>query len=135
MRSSIPLLVAGALMLSAGAAQAKTDPAAEIARITDGRTAGEPVDCIQQNQISSSRIINRTAIVYTMNNGTIYVNRPDSGANFLSRGDVLVTDTHSPRLCNIDIVRLVDSGTHTPTGSVGLGQFVPYAKPARSATR
>jgi hypothetical protein len=135
MRTSIPLLVAGALMLSAGAAQARTDPEARLAKITAGRTAGAPVDCIQQHQISSTEIINRTAIVYKMDNGTVYVNRPSSGANFLGRSDVLVTNTHSPQLCSVDIVRLVDSSAHMPTGSVGLGKFVPYPKPPRSAAR
>lgn len=135
MRKSLSLLIASSLMLSAGVAQAKTDPEAQIAKITKGRAAGEPVDCIQLNQISSSQIVNRTAIVYTMNNGTIYVNRPTSGATFLSRSDVLVTDTHSPQLCSIDIVRLLDSSAHTPSGSVGLGKFVPYARLPRSATR
>jgi len=135
MRMSLPLLVAGALMLSTGVAQAKTDPEARIAKMIEGRTAGAPVNCIQQHQINSTQVIDRTAIVYKMNNGTIYVNRPDSGAKFLNRSDVLVTDTHSPQLCNIDIVRLVDSGTRMPNGSVGLGQFVPYPRPPRSAVR
>ena len=135
MRKSIPLLVAGALMLSAGAAQAKTDPEVQLAKITDGRTAGAPVDCIYQRDISSTQIIGRTAIVYKMNNGTIYVNRPDSGANFLDRDDVLVTNTHSSQLCSIDIVRLLDSGSHFPSGSVGLGKFVPYPRTPRSAAR
>lgn len=135
MRRTIPLLVAGALMLSAGAAQAKTNPERQIAKITAGRTAGAPVNCIQQNQIRSSQIISRTAIVYTMNNGTIYLNRPESGAAFLSRDDVLVTNTHSPQLCNVDIVRLLDSSSRTPSGSLGLGMFVPYANPPRRAAR
>src|SRR5262249_10948360 len=132
----IPLMVAAALMLSAGPAYAaKYDPEAKLAKIVEGRSAGTPTDCIQLNQISSTEIITRTAIVYRMNNGTIYVNRIKSGANFLDRNDVLVTDTHSPQLCSVDIVRLVDSSSHMPNGSVGLGEFVPYAKPSRSAAR
>lgn len=135
MRIAIPLMVAGALMLSAGTAQAKTDPEARIAKITAGRAAGAPVDCIQQHRINSTEIISRTAIVYRMDNGTIYVNRPDSGATFLSKGDILVTDTHSPQLCSIDIVRLVDSSARMPSGSVGLGKFVPYPRIRRNAAR
>lgn len=139
MRKSIPLLVAGALVLSAGvapvSAYAKTDPEARIAKITADRAAGEPVDCIQQNLISSTEIVNRTAIVYRMNNGTIYVNRPASGATFLSKGDVLVTDTHSTQLCSVDIVKLFDTGSRMQSGTVGLGKFVPYSKPPRSAAR
>jgi len=135
MRIAMPLMVAGALMLSAGTAQAKTDPEARIAKITAGRVAEAPVGCIQQHQINSTEIISRTAIVYKMDNGTIYVNRPDSGATFLSKGDILVTDTRSPQLCSVDIVRLLDSGARMPSGSVGLGKFVPYPRTPRDASR
>lgn len=133
MRIAMPLMMAGALMLSAGVAQAKTDPEARLAKITAGRVAGEPVDCIQQHQISSTEIINRTAIVYRMNNGTIYVNRPASGATFLSKGDILVTDTRSSQLCDVDIVRLLDSSARMPSGTVGLGKFIPYPRGRRAS--
>jgi hypothetical protein len=139
MRKSLTLMIAGTLMFAAGPVSAKTDMAAKaearIAKITAGRTAEAPVDCIFLNQISSSEIVADTAIVYTMNNGTIYVNRPASGANFLDRDDVLVTDTHSSQLCSIDVVRLVDSTSRMPNGSVGLGKFVPYPRVRHSASR
>lgn len=131
MRGTIPVLVASALLLSAGALQAKAprDPEAQLVKITAARQAGNPTDCIEQNQIASSRIISRTAIVYHMHNGTIYVNRPTSGASSLQRDDVLVTDTHSSRLCSVDIVKLYDNSSHMTNGSVGLGKFVPYPSP------
>lgn len=126
-------LLAGALLsISAATAAKPPSPEEQLARITAGRAAGAPVNCIYLRDISSSEIITRMAIVYRLNNGTIMVNRPDSGANFLNRGDVLVTDTHSPQLCSIDIVRLVDAGAHMPSGSVGLGKFVPYRRPLRT---
>ncbi len=128
MRKPLCVLFTAAIMIWATAAEAKRDPEARLAEITKGRTAGEPVDCIQQIRISSTEIVDRTAIVYKMNDGTIYVNRPASGATFLSKGDVLVTNTHSNQLCSIDIVRLVSNGTHMPAGSVGLGKFVPYRR-------
>lgn len=131
MRGSLLILLAGALLLPAGAhAASDRSPEAELARTTAGRTAGPPADCIYQRDIQSTRIINRTAIVYTMNNGTIYVNRPKSGATSLSPTDVMVTDTHSPQLCSIDIVTLVDSAVHMRKGSVGLDKFVPYPRPS-----
>ena len=126
-------LIAGALLLAVSPAQATPErdarSAAELDRALEGRTAGEPVDCLQLRDIRSSRIINRTAILYEMNNGTIYVNRPRSGASTLDKWDVLVTDTHLSRLCSIDIVRLYDPGLRIQTGFVGLGEFVPYHKP------
>jgi len=135
MQRSLSLLIAGSLMLSAGAVQARTDPEARLAKITKDRTAAESVSCILQNRISTTEIVSRTAIVYTMDDGTIYVNRPASGSNFLSNGDVLVTDTHSNQLCDVDVVRLLSNGSHIPSGSVGLGKFVPYPRPDRSTVR
>ncbi|MEJ5976645.1 hypothetical protein WG901_08365 [Novosphingobium sp. PS1R-30] len=123
------LTLSAALLASSPSIEAKPRPPQDqLARITAGRTAGEPMDCIFLRDISSSEIVARTAIVYRLSNGTVVVNRPSSGANFLNRGDVLVTDTHSSQLCSIDTVRLVDSGTHMPSGSVGLGKFIPYPR-------
>jgi hypothetical protein len=109
-------------------------PEAELAKAIDGRVAGEPVSCINLREIGSTRIIEGTAILYTMRNGTVYVNRPTSGASALRRTDILVSDTHSGQLCSIDIVRLQDSTMQTLTGSVGLAKFIPYPRTKRSAS-
>lgn len=131
---TISLLLASALAATSQMAGAAADrsPEAQIARATAGRIAGKPVDCIVQRDIRSSRIINGTAIVYETTNGTIYVNRPPAGAMALRDGAVLVTDTHSSRLCSVDIVHLYDTSSRMRTGSVGLGPFVPYTKPAKT---
>ena len=134
MNRSILLLLSGVLLASGTVANAKPQtPDAQLARAIEGRVAGKPQDCLMQRDIRSSRIIDGKAIVYETANGTIYVNEPDSGASSLRRDYVLVTDTHSDQLCSVDIVRLLDSGTHMQAGSVGLGKFVPYAKPAKAA--
>lgn len=123
------MLMAAALPAASSAhAAPRLAPEARLAKALAGRVAGKPVDCIQLRQIQSSEIFERTAILYK-SGSTWYVNRPASGANFLDRDDVLVTDTHSSNLCSIDIVRLLDSGSHFPSGSLGLGKFVPYTKP------
>lgn len=126
---AIPCLI-GAMLISAAlpAHAAKVDQEAKLSKALAGRVAGKPVDCIPLHRIQSSQIFDRTAILYKVGS-TYYVNRPASGANFLSRDDILVTDTHSPNLCNIDTVRLLDQGSRFPSGSVGLGDFVPYTKP------
>ncbi len=130
MRTLLISLAAGAALLAPIAAQAAPGtPEAQLAEATAGRTAQAPVGCINLRDIDSSRIIDGTAIVYRMMDGTVYVNRP-SGASFLRSDAVLVTDTHSPQLCSVDIVRLYDSSAHMSMGSVGLGPFVPYPRPA-----
>lgn len=135
MRTSLTLMLASTLMMTPGLASAAKDrsPDAQIARATAGRIAGTPVDCIFLRDIRSSKIISRTAIIYEANNGTIYVNRPPAGASQLRDGDVIVTDTHSSRLCSIDTVRLYSTSARMQTGAVGLGPFIPYTKPARNA--
>lgn len=128
MRSILACLAATALIAPAvQAAPAKTTEE-RLAKALDGRVAGEPVDCIYQHEIRSSQIFDRTAILYELTDGTYYLNRPEGGARSLSRNDVLVTDTHSPRLCSIDIVKLYDSSHWMQNGVVNLGKFVPYKK-------
>jgi len=103
---------------------------AKLAKILDGRTAGKPVDCVPITQIRSTEIIDRTAIVYTGSNGTLYVNRP-SGANFLDDDDILVSEPYNGQACRIDIIRLIDRGSRMPSGSIGLNDFTPYPRPPK----
>jgi len=100
----------------------------ELSRLIAGREPGRAVDCISLPSIRSTRIIDRTAIVYDAGR-TIYVNRPRSGAQSLHRDDILVTRPTDSRLCSLDVVRLIDSGTRMQSGFVGLDRFVPYVRP------
>lgn len=123
-------LAAAAALLAIGPAEAKPrlTPEQQLAKALEGRVAGEPVSCISLHRITSSRIIDDTAIIYDAG-GTLYVNRPRSGAESLDRWDTLVTRTFGSQLCSIDTVKLVDSSSQFMTGLVFLGEFVPYRKP------
>jgi hypothetical protein len=134
MRNAVKLLLGSLLIAGAGSgagAAPRLDPEAKLAEALSGRTAGAPVDCLNLRDIRSSRIIERTAILYETNGGTIYVNRPDAGRESLNDWDVLVTRTSMNRLCSIDVVDLYDSSARMRTGAVFLGEFVPYRKPGR----
>lgn len=131
----LPSLLLTALLAASaqpGLARPK-DPEARLAEALEGRVAGEPVDCIQLRNIRSSRIIDGAAILYQVGS-TLYVNRPDGGQS-LDRGDIMVTDTHSSRLCSIDVVRLYDPMVRMQTGFVALGPFVPYRRAADADRR
>ena len=104
---------------------------AALSRITERRDAGTPVDCINLRDIRSSEIVPNTAIVYRMNNGTLFVNRPQGGA-FLDYDDILVTRTIGTQLCRTDSVQLIDRNSRFVRGFVVLGDFVPYTKPKKS---
>lgn len=123
------LLAAAALagLLAAPAmAAAQKDPESRLAEKLEGRVAGEPVNCIDLNRVRSSTIYDRTAIVFEAGS-TIYVNRPENGAQGLRRNDILVTKPTLNRLCSVDAVQTMDSSGFW-NGAVFLGDFVPYKK-------
>lgn len=131
MRKLITLL-AGSLLLGGAAQAAPRDGEAQLARALEGRVAGDPVRCIDLHRVRSSRIINNTAIIYDAGS-VLYVNRPDNGANQLNQWDTMVTRTQTSQLCNIDTVTMIDRASHSFTGVVFLGDFVPYRRPPRAA--
>jgi len=127
MRLIRPLAAAALIGMLAGPAFARhEDPAAELAKITQGRVAGKPVDCINLRQAGSSQIIDGTAIVYTVGS-TLYVNRPE-GAKTLRSDDILFTKSYSSDLCRMDSVKLLDRGDRMMRGFVSLNEFVPYKR-------
>lgn len=122
-------LAAGSLLLAGAAADAKPrlTPEQELAKTLQGRVAGKPQDCLYLPRVINTRIYDKTAIVYDAG-GTIWVNRPDSGANSLDDNDIMVTTPFGAQLCSVDIVRMVDRNVGFWRGSIGLGKFVPYTK-------
>ncbi|MDO9364453.1 MAG: hypothetical protein Q7T60_16115 [Sphingopyxis sp.] len=130
MRHLIPVLVAAAAIAVAPAATAreKLAPEDQLAKLLEGRVAGEPRDCISLSTARSSQIIDKTAIVYKVGS-TLWVNRPKGGAGSLDDDDILVTRTSSSQLCSIDTIELRDRTSHFYSGFVSLGEFVPYRRP------
>ena len=132
MHKTIAAVLAAATVLSlsvSAEARPKIAPEVKLAKMLDGRVAGEPQDCIFMPTIRGSRIVDKTAIVYDAGR-TLWVNRPRSGAESLDDDDILVTNLHGSSLCSIDIVSLHDRYGHFYSGFVGLGEFVPYRKVA-----
>lgn len=100
---------------------------ARLAKMLDGRVAGEPQSCIFAPNSADLTIVDKTALVYKMGN-TYYVNRPANPRD-ISSNEVLVIDRMGHQLCRTDMVQTMSQGTpHFYTGSLFLGQFVPYRK-------
>lgn len=134
MKKTLVTLAAAAAALAPAQARSP-DPAKgerQLAQALEGRVAGEPVDCINLHRIRSSRIINRTAIVYDAG-GTLYVNRPRAGASSLRDWDVMVTRPFGTRLCRVDTVQMYSPGSRMLSGVVFLGDFVPYKRVQRAS--
>ncbi|MDK2760332.1 MAG: hypothetical protein KYX64_03120 [Sphingopyxis sp.] len=130
MRHLIPtLLIAAAMAVvpATASAREKMVPEDQLAKLLDGRVAGEPQSCITLSSVNSSQIIDQTAIVYRVGS-TMWVNRPKGGAGSLDDDDILVTRLTGNRLCSIDTVELRDRTSHMYGGFVSLGEFVPYRR-------
>jgi hypothetical protein len=121
-------IAAAALALTAAAHSAGKAEAGEskLARMLEGRTAGEPVSCIPSFKGTRFEVIEGIGMVYKSGD-TIYVARPTNPES-LGRDDVLVIDRLGSQVCNTDIVRTIDRTGGYFTGVVFLGKFVPYTK-------
>jgi hypothetical protein len=121
----LPLLLVAGCTAEPPAAASESD-AARLAAALEGRTAGPPVSCVNQQSLRGNRSIGEGAILFDGPGGTIYVNRPPAGCPRIDAGRTLVTRTTTGQLCRGDIVNVVDVPSGTEYGSCGLGDFVPY---------
>ena len=124
------------LMLTLAAAALCTGPVAagsvekgeeKLAKLLEGRVAGEPVRCIATLGRDNPQIIDRVALVQGRGK-TIYVARPRDPRVLDSR-DVLLVERHrSGQLCADDQMRMVDRHNGFVTGVIFLEDFVPYTR-------
>lgn len=100
---------------------------ARLAKLLEGRVAGQPVSCIRTLLRDRMQIIDGTAYVYGSGN-TIYVQRtrePDR----IDDSDTLVTNRFSAsQLCRLDTMTTIDRFTGIFTGAVFFDDFVPYTR-------
>lgn len=122
------ILVAPALLATpAYAARAKLTGEERLAKLLDGREAGNPVSCIPVSQTDNTTVIDKTAIVYKVGR-TLYVNRPRN-PDSLDDDDLMVTRLYGSQLCRLDTVQMHDrTFPRMWNGFVALGEFVPYRK-------
>ncbi len=99
---------------------------ARLAKMIEGRAAGEPVSCIPALRSNRLTVIDHVGLVYDAGE-TIYVARA-SNPRSLGRNDIVVIDRFGSQLCKQDIVRTVDRYQHYTTGAVFLEDFIPYTK-------
>jgi hypothetical protein len=128
----LALILAGAALAltGAGGASAKTSllekNEARLARMLEGRTAGEPVNCINAMRSYDIRVIEKVGVVYNAGD-TIYVARV-TDPNMLDPWEVPVFERFGSQLCATDIIRTVDRASGFFTGAVFLNDFVPYTR-------
>jgi len=135
-RTILAAIVTAATLVATSAAPAmaakpRLTGEAKLAKMLEGREAGQPVRCLPLGSSTDTTVIDKTAIVYRYGN-TLYVNRP-TNARSLDDDDILVTVLTTGQLCRLDTVQLRDRTSHFYSGFVGLEDFVPYRKVASAA--
>lgn len=124
-------ILAGAALAVCGVSEASAATLAErgearLATMLEGRTAGEPVNCISALNSNRIKVIEHVGVVYDAGN-TIYVAR-STDPKALGAWDVPIFERFGSQLCTTDIIRTVDRSSGFPTGVVFLNDFVPYTK-------
>jgi hypothetical protein len=117
-----------------GEIEAKADAAPEmtkgekrLAKLLEGRVAGEPQRCIRTTPSMPMQTIEKTAYVYGRGS-TIYVQRTSS-PDRIDDGDALVTNRfNASELCKLDQMTTVDRVLGFFTGAVFFEDFVPYTR-------
>ncbi len=98
-----------------------------LAKLLEGRVAGEPVRCIRSFPNLPMQTIEKTAYVYGRGD-TIYVQRTRNPAD-IDESDALVTRRfNATELCKLDQMNTVDRVLGFFTGAVFFEDFVPYTR-------
>lgn len=109
------------------AAELQTKGEKRLAKLLEGRVAGEPVRCIRTIPTMAMQTIDKTAYVYGSGN-TIYVQRTSNPGD-IDGGDALVSRRFSAsELCRLDQFTTADRVLGFFTGAVFFEDFIPYTK-------
>lgn len=109
-----------------GAEQSKGQ--AELAKLLDGRVAGEPERCVRTFPSRNVEIIEGTALVIRAGN-TVWVNTTQDPETLDEDDALLIRKFGSTsQLCRLDQVTTFDRFNGFYTGNIFLTDFVPYRK-------
>ena len=127
MRLQTTIIIASALAagsIAFAAEKASGDDKYEI------RTIGEPKNCVLRSNIRSTDVIDDQTIDFVMRNGDIYRNNLPSKCSGLGFEEAFSYKTSTNRLCNVDIIRVLDTtaGRLDTRGACGLGKFQQIEK-------
>lgn len=128
----VRVLVLSTVLIAGLASAAPTYNATDqqkLDRELAGLIPGRAQDCIdlQDAKIADVQGAGPT-LLYKLGRGLVYRNDTAGGCEKASRGDIVVTDSISGKLCRGDIARTVRQLSPATTGSCTLGAFVPYRR-------
>lgn len=129
-----PALPAAAQIEAEATAEAALQTKGEkrLAKLLEGRVAGEPVRCIRTFPNNRMQTIDGTAYVYGSGN-TIFVQRTRNPAQIDDNDALVINRFSGTQLCRLDMMTTVDPMLGFFTGAVFFEDFVPYTRVKQSA--
>lgn len=125
--ATLGVIAAAAGLVAAPVEAARLSGEERLAKLIEGRSAGEPKNCIFTPGNQSMTVIDKTAIVYK-SGGKVWVNRTANPED-IDDDDILVIKRFSgSSLCRQDMITLADRSTGMFNGVLFLSDFVPYEK-------
>jgi hypothetical protein len=121
----IPLLMA----TGAATADSRSDRDA-LSRALAGRTAGAPVECIDQHLADGPQVIDPQTLIYRQGRGRLWVNTLPEACTGLRFNAVPIVQIFGGRMCRNDQFTPVAPGA-IPGGTCRLGKFTPWDRPKR----
>ncbi|MGB3379702.1 MAG: hypothetical protein WBH10_02850 [Allopontixanthobacter sediminis] len=99
----------------------------ELAKLLEGRVAGEPQSCVRSLPSENINVIDGTALVVGRGK-TIYVNVPQYPSSLDDDDVLLVRRFSGSQLCRLDQIETRDRFGGFYSGNVMLNDFVPYTR-------
>lgn len=125
--ATLALFAAAAGLLAAPVQAERPSGEERLAKLIEGRDAGEPRRCLPHLGSRPLTIIDKTAIVYKQGN-TVWVNRTAHPED-IDEDDILVIRKFgTSNLCRSDMITQADRFSGMFSGSIFLEDFVPYTK-------
>lgn len=93
--------------------------------------------CISIRSIDRTDVVDDNNILFYMRNGNVYLNRLPHRCPGLRRERTFMYRTTMPRLCDVDIITVLDQAGFgfMPGASCGLGRFYPISEDEAKALK
>jgi hypothetical protein len=122
------IALALAVACTAGAWAAQDTPSEKLEKLTAGRAAGAPENCVPKSTRTKMQIIDSTAIAVYDSAKRYNISLISGDCSFLKPGRQLVMDGSRPRICAGDPFVVVAGDSDIQYGSCRWGQFIPYPR-------
>ena len=125
--ATLAVVATAAGLVAAPIEAARLSGEERLAKLLEGRSAGEPRSCISTAANQSMTVIDKTAIVYKQGN-RVWVNRTKNPEDIDDDDILVIRKFGGSQLCRTDMVTLVDRSSGIFSGAIFLEDFVPYTK-------